>query len=144
MNFIKAIAGFLVICSAIFTAATFAADDKKGDASAGKKETAHSHNVKPMHGGVVATANDINYELVARATELTLHVMDHDRPVDTQKSSAMLTMLSGTEKNKVTLAPAGKNMLRATGTFNVAAGTKVVAMVKMNGKPAQSVRFVLK
>ena len=37
-----------------------------------------------------------------------------------------------------------KDALQAKGNFAVAAGTKVVAQVSLQGKPAQAVRFSLK
>jgi len=144
MNATRIFASFLVTCGALITPAVFAAGNHKDHTHEVKKEASHSHDAKPMHGGVVATAKDVNYELVATTTDITLYVMDHDQPLDTGKSYATLTMLSGTEKSEVKLVPGGKNVLKAEGTFQVAAGTKVVAVVRMDGKAVQSVRFVLK
>ena len=58
---------------------------------------------KPMHGGVLVTIKDIDYELVANPTTLRLHVRDHGKPVDVSKATAKLTLLSGTEKQEVEL-----------------------------------------
>lgn len=104
----------------------------------------HGHEHKPMHGGIVAEANDIDYELVARADSLTLHMRDHGKPVKTEGASAKLTLLNGTEKAEAVLAPGGEGKLEAKGTFKVAAGTKVVALVTRDGKKPANVRFVLK
>lgn len=104
----------------------------------------HSHAPKPEHGGVVAEAGEIGYELVARPDTLTLHLRDHGKPVKTEGVGAKLTLLNGTEKSEAVLVPAGDGKLEAKGTFKVAAGTKVVALVTLPGKKAANVRFALK
>ena len=53
---------------------------------------------KPMRGGVLVTVKDIDYELVANPTALRLFVRDHGKPVDVSKTTAKLTLRSGTEK----------------------------------------------
>ncbi|HQU81042.1 MAG TPA: hypothetical protein PLU47_16435 [Azonexus sp.] len=121
-----------------------AANDHKGHAHNEKPGQAHTHEAKPQHGGVVSVIKDINYELVAKADSLTLYVTDHDQPVDTKNASATVTLLSASDKTEAKLLPAEGNQLRAQGVFNIQAGTKAVAIVKLGDKPGQSVRFVLK
>lgn len=104
----------------------------------------HSHAPQPEHGGVVAEAGEIGYELVARPDILTLYLRDHGKPVKTEGVGARLTLLSGTEKSEAVLVPAGEGKLEAKGTFKVAAGTKIVALVTLPGKKAANVRFALK
>ena len=109
--------------------------------AAGKHEHGHEH--KPLHGGVVVEVKDIDYELVAKATVIQLHLRDHGKPSDISKASAKLTLLSGSEKQEVDLKPAG-NKLEATGAFKVGPGTKAVAVVTLGGKALGTARFVLK
>jgi hypothetical protein len=97
---------------------------------------------KPMQGGIVATVKDIDYELVATATNLRLHVRDHGKAVDVSKATAKLTLLTGSEKQEVELKPSG-DKLEATGTFKVKTGTKVVAVISSGAKQATA-RFVIK
>lgn len=113
------------------TGAAFAADNH-----------AHGHEHKPLHGGLVVEVKDMDYELVARPDSLQLHLRDHGKAVDVSKVTAKLTLLSGTEKQQVELKPAG-DKLEAKGSFIVAAGTKVVAVVLTTGKYSTA-RFVLK
>jgi hypothetical protein len=120
-----------------------AADDHKGHNHDDKKGGEHAHDAKPVYGGVVSVAKDVNYELVAKPDTITLYVTDHGKPVDTKDATATLTLLSSSDKSEVKLAPAGENKLQAKGTFKVDKGTKVVASVATGGKP-QSVRFTLK
>ena len=104
----------------------------------------HAHQHQPLHGGVVVESNDMDYELVAKPDVITLHLRDHGKPVSTQGMSAKLTLLQGSEKAELVLAPAGGSVLEAKGSFKVAAGTKAVALVTMPGKKPANVRFVLK
>lgn len=97
---------------------------------------------KPMRGGVLVTVKDIDYELVANPTALRLFVRDHGKPVDVSKTTAKLTLLSGTEKQEVELKASG-DKLEALGNFKVSPGTKVVAVIFSGGKQATA-RFVMK
>jgi hypothetical protein len=102
-----------------------------------------AHEARPVHGGVVSVVKDVNYELVAKADRVALYVSDHGKPVDLKGASARLTLLSGTERAEVSLAPAG-DRLEAKGTFKVGAGTKVAGNVTRAGGAPVSVRFTLK
>lgn len=108
--------------------------------AAGGHDHAHEHTA--LHGGVVAEAKDIDFELVAKTDSLRLHVRDHGKPVDVSKASAKLTLLAGGVKQEVALKPSG-DRLEAMGQFKVA-GAKAVALVNLPGKPAMTVRFVLR
>jgi hypothetical protein len=103
----------------------------------------HGHEHKPLHGGFVTEVKDMDYELVAKPDVLQLYVRDHGKPVDVSKASAKVTLLAGAEKQEVELAPAA-DKLEAKGSYKVGAGTKVVAVVNLPGKPASIARFVLK
>lgn len=104
---------------------------------------AHGESHEAKHGGIVADAKAFDAELVAKPAALQLYLRDHaGKPVDVSKSTAKVTLLSGTEKQDVELKPAG-DKLEATGTFKVGAGTKAVAVVNHAGK-ASTARFTLK
>lgn len=107
-------------------------------------EHTHGDDHKPQHGGIVAGTHDMDYELVARPDVITLHLRDHGKPASSQGVGAKLTLLNGTEKSEAVLVPAGEGRLEAKGTFKVAPGTKVVALVTLPGKKPANVRFALK
>lgn len=109
--------------------------------AAGNHDHAHTH--ESLHGGVVVEVKDLDLELVAKPELIQLHLRDHGKPVDVTNASAKLTLLSGTEKQEVELKPAG-DRLEAMGSFHVGAGTKMVAVVTLPGKPSTTARFVLK
>ncbi len=102
----------------------------------------HSHDPKPKFGGVVVEVKDIEYELVAKPDSMQLHVRDHGKVVDVSQGSAKLTLLVGTDKQEVTLKPAG-DKLEAKGSFKLGANAKAVAIVALAGK-SSTARFVLK
>ncbi len=104
----------------------------------------HAHEHKPLHGGIVTEVADIDYELVAQPDTLTLHLRDHGKPFALDGASAKLTLLNGSEKTEATLSPAGDGKLQAKGSFKVAPGTKVVALVTVPGKKVANVRFAVK
>lgn len=101
------------------------------------------HSAKALHGGVVSEANHLTFELVPQADKITLHVRDHGKPVSTEGATAKLTVLSGTVKSTIDLTPSGAGQLTAVLTQPVAAGSKVVALVKLQGRKATQPRFTL-
>ena len=110
--------------------------------AAGKGD--HSHEQKPMHGGLVVEASDLAFELVAKSDVITIHMRDHGKSVSVKGATGKLTLLSGSAKSEATLAPAGDDKLEARGSFQVAAGTKIVATINLNGKKPINVRFAIK
>lgn len=102
----------------------------------------HARDHAPAHGGIVVEHMHQDFELVAQPTVLRLYARLLGQPTDVSQASAKLMLLSGSTKQEVVLKPAGDH-LEATGTFPVAPGTKVVAVVTLNGQPATA-RFVLK
>ena len=104
----------------------------------------HSHGAKPLHGGIVTEASDIEFELVAKADVITLYVRDHGKAVATQGASGKLTVLTGADKADAALSPAGDNKLEAKGSFKLGPGTKLVASVNLQGRKPINMRFALK
>jgi hypothetical protein len=104
----------------------------------------HTHGAKPIHGGVVAEASDIEFELLAKADAITVYVRDHGRALATQGATGKLTVLTGADKADAALTPAGDNKLEARGSFKVGPGSKLVATVNLQGRKPINVRFALK
>ncbi len=114
-----------------FASTTFAADE-------------HSHGAKPLHGGIVTEANDIEFELVAKADTITVYVRDHGKALATKGASGKVTVLTGADKADAALTPAGDNKLESRGSFKVGSGTKLVVTVNLQGKQPINARFALK
>jgi hypothetical protein len=109
---------------------------------AGPAHAAGEHDHSPKHGGVVTETKEMDMELVAKPTVVQLYLRGHGNKIDVSKASAKLTLLTGTEKQDVTLQPAG-DKLEASGSFKVGPGTKAVAVVTVGGKAATA-RFAVK
>lgn len=112
-----------------------------GPASAGE---GHGHDSKPLHGGVLASANDLDFELVVKADRLTLYIADHGKPVAVVGAKATATVHAGSNKTVVVLEPGGDNVMVGKGSFKTGVGVRVAATVTLVGKPETKVNFRLK
>jgi len=100
-------------------------------------------DAKPQHGGIVRTASDLSFELVAAADGATLYVIDHGKDYDTAGVSGKLTVLNGADKSEADLKPAGGNKLEAKGV-KLGKGAKAVAALQTADKKTVTVRFTVK
>lgn len=99
--------------------------------------------MKPRHGGIVQTAKDINFELVADADGATIYLVDHDQDMPAKGIAGKLTVLNGEQKTVVDLKATEGNKLRATGV-KIAKGAKVVAALENIEGKSVTVRFTVK
>ena len=99
-------------------------------------------DAKPKHGGVVQTANDMSFELVAQPDGAAIYIEDHEKAVSVAGAGGKITVLSGADKAEAELKPAG-DKLEAKG-IKLASGSKVVASVITADKKTISVRFSVK
>ena len=97
-------------------------------------------DAKPMYGGIVQLASDVQYELVPQASGAVLYIVDHGKPADASKMSGKLTVLNGTQKSEAELKPTGGSKLEAAG-IKVLSGAKVVASVQGADGQTSTVRF---
>lgn len=97
---------------------------------------------KPKHGGVVATASDLGFELVSTPAGAAIFIEDHGKPMAPTGMSGKLTVLNGAEKSEAELTVAG-DKLEAKGV-KLASGAKVVAALTTPAKKAITVRFTVK
>ena len=75
-----------------------------------------------MHGGVVATASDLSFELVGSPDGAVIYVQDHGKPMKPTGLKGKLTVLNGAEKSQAELVVAG-DKLEAKG-IKLASGDK--------------------
>ena len=94
------------------------------------------------HGGVVQTASDLSFELVAGPDGALLYIEDHGKPLAPTGMSGKLTVLVGSDKSEAALAVAG-DKLEAKGV-KLAKGAKVVATLTSAGGKAITVRFTVR
>lgn len=106
-------------------------------------QPALSHSEEPRHGGVVAEAKDLNFELVNQNGKAVIYILDHGQPVDTAKASGKLTVLNNGEKTEVELQPAGENRLASASKVPLNMGAKAIASLTL-GQNKVSARFAVK
>ena len=97
---------------------------------------------KPKRGGVVQSANHLDFELVGQADGASIYIDDHGKPVSVAAVSGKLTVLNGADKTEAELKPAG-DRLEAKGV-KLVSGSKAVATVVMPDKKTITVRFAVK
>lgn len=119
----------LLVASAVALPAF--AQDKQADSHA------------PKHGGVVVETKVADLELVAKPDLIHLYPSDHGRPMKLTSATGKITVFNGNDKTEAPLALAGER-IEAKGAFKIAMGTKVLAEIALNGKPAVAARFTLK
>jgi len=94
------------------------------------------------NGGQVKDAGKFHVELVVKGNALTAYVTGaKDVKVSTKGASGSATVLSGKDTTSVRLEPAGENGLAGTGTFESAAGMKVVVSLTLAGQNPVQARF---
>lgn len=97
---------------------------------------------KPKHGGVVAVASDLGFELVGTPAGAAIYIEGHGKPMAPTGISGKLTVLNGAEKSEAELTVAD-DKLEAKGV-KLAPGAKVVAALTTPAKKAITVRFTVK
>ena len=97
---------------------------------------------KPKRGGVVQSANHLDFELVGQADGASIYIDDHGKPMSVAGASGKLTVLNGTNKSEAELKPAG-DKLEAKGV-KLASGSKAVASVVTADNKTITVRFAIK
>ncbi|MBC5767467.1 hypothetical protein [Ramlibacter albus] len=97
----------------------------------------------PKHGGIWVETKALDFEIVAKPELIQVYVGDHGKPVKLDGAKGKVTLLNGSEKSEVELAPT-VDKLEAKGSFKVAKGTKGIVSVTLAGKPAATARFEVK
>lgn len=103
-----------------------------------------AHGAKPKHGGIVQSAGDLAFELVAKDGGAMIYVDDHGKDLATAGASGTLTVLNGAEKTELPLQAGAGNTLVVKGDPKLAAGSKAVAAITFSNKKTVSVRFSVK
>lgn len=95
------------------------------------------------HGGIIVPGKVFDLEVVAKPDSLHVHVSDHGKPVKLDGAKGKVTLLNGSDKTDIELGVAG-DRLEAKGSFKVQKGTKGIASVTLQGKPAVAARFEIR
>jgi nitrogen fixation protein FixH len=100
----------------------------------------HSHGAKGPNGGKVEDVAGVHAELVTAGTTVTFNILDeNNKPVSIQGYSGSVLIVSGADRETVTLAPAGESALKGEAKKAVAANASVTLMLKTDkGKTGQA------
>lgn len=102
-----------------------------------------AHGAAPArHGGIVQTANDMFFELVAAPDGAIVYVVDREDDYDAKQMTGKLTVLNGADNSEAELKSVGGNLLEAKGV-KLGKGAKVVAAVTEDRKTT-TVRFTVR
>lgn len=102
--------------------------------------------MKPKHQGVMAEATTgTRAELSTQGNMLMVYLTTHsDQAIATKGAVAELTLLNGSEKQMVKIAPSGDNSFMVQGQYKVISGTKALLKVTLSGKSTEQFRFAVK
>ena len=93
-------------------------------------------------GGILQVIDELDFELVVKDDAIDLYTFDDEEPVPSEQMSGTLTIVSGSDKSKVTLEPAGINRLRAK-DVTASSGSRVIAIVKMPNGKSLAIQFAI-
>lgn len=105
----------------------------------------HSHGAKGPNGGVVEDVAGVHAELVTNGNVVTINVLDeNNKPIATKGYSGSVLIVSGSDRETVTLAPSGDSALKGEAKKAVATNANVTLMLKTDkGKMGQA-RYAMK
>jgi len=94
------------------------------------------------HGGQMHMAGAYHFELLVKPNELTVYITDHaGTKVPSNGATGTATVLSGKTKASIKLQPAGDNVMKGTGQFELAPDMKAVVSITVAGKSPEQARF---
>lgn len=100
----------------------------------------HSHGAKGPNGGVVEDVAGVHAELVTSGNVVTINVLDeNNKPIAAKGYSGSVLIVSGSDRETVTLAPSGDSALKGEAKKAVATNANVTLMLKTDkGKMGQA------
>lgn len=100
----------------------------------------HSHGTqKGPHGGVVQDIADVHAELVRSGSTVTVNILDEsNKPVSSKGFSGSALIVTGSERETVTLAPSGDSALKGEAKKPIAPNAAITIVIKTaSGKSGQ-------
>lgn len=94
----------------------------------------HSHGSKGPNGGAMEDVAGVHVEFVPSGNSLTFHVLNEDnKPVPTKGYSGSVLVVSGQDRETITLATSGDNQLKGEAKKPIAPGAAITLMIKTDG-----------
>ena len=113
-------------------------------ALAGSAVAQHGHGDKGPNGGPMEDVAGVHAELITSGNTITLNIFDEgNKPVATKGFTALALVVRGSERETVTLVPAGENALTANAKKAVGTGATVTVTLKTAAGKSGQARFKL-
>lgn len=99
----------------------------------------HSHGSKGPNGGVMEDVAGLHAELMASGNTVTFNIIDEaNKPVATNGFTGSVLVVSGSERETITLAPSG-NTMKGEAKKPIAPKSSITLMLKTaDGKSGQA------
>jgi nitrogen fixation protein FixH len=103
----------------------------------------HKHStMKGPNGGPMADVAGVHAELTVAGNTVTINLFDEtNKPVSSKGFSGSALIVSGTDRETVTLAPAGDSALKGEAKKAIAAGASTTIVVKNAAGKSGQARF---
>lgn len=100
----------------------------------------HAHGAKGPNGGVLEDVAGVHAELVTSGNAITFNILDEDnKPIPTKGYTGSVLVVSGSERETITLAPSGENALKGEAKKPVTGNAAITLMLKTDkGKSGQA------
>jgi nitrogen fixation protein FixH len=103
----------------------------------------HKHDaMKGPNGGPMQDAAGVHVELIVAGNSVTINLFDEsNKPVSSKGFSGSALIVSGADRETVTLAPAGDSALKGEARKAIAAGASTTVVVKNAAGKSGQARF---
>lgn len=100
----------------------------------------HSHGSKGPNGGMLADAAGVHIEFLPSGNAVTFNVLNEDnKPLSTKGYTASALVVTGNDRETISLVPSGENVLKGEIKRPVTASTTITLMIKTDtGKTGQA------
>jgi hypothetical protein len=102
----------------------------------------HAHGQKGPNGGQMEDVAGVHLELLTSGQTITLNVFDEsNKPITTKGFTASALVSAGSERETLSLAPEGENMLKGEAKKPLSRGATVSVTLKTAAGKSGQVRF---
>ena len=102
----------------------------------------HKHSEKGPNGGPVEDIAGVHAELVTAGKSITFNILDEDnKPLSTKTYTGSVLVVSGSDRETVTLAPSGDSALKGEAKKEIAAKAAITLMIKTDKGRSGQARF---
>lgn len=102
----------------------------------------HAHGQKGPNGGVMEDVAGVHAELLVSGNTLTINILDEsNKPIPTKGFSASALVVSGPDRETLTLATSGEHALKGETKKPIAKGATVTVTLKTAAGKSGQARF---